>query len=126
MSSHWLRVPPQRKYHPWSFGDLSCDYFSLFLSGCWFDLKFEFSVSFVLNKASFTIISLSQLDTRYFEDISGVSKWNIDFVVYKRGDKEITGVSYYAFVLSRSVTCELNLEAGEYIVFVSFSLYPFY
>lgn len=26
MSSHWLRVPPQRPNCPWSFGDLSCDY----------------------------------------------------------------------------------------------------
>ena len=84
-----------------------------------------FSVSFVLNKPSFTIISLSQLDTRYFEEISGHSKWNIDFVVYKRGDKEITGVSYYASVTSRSVTCELDLKAGEYIVFVSFLFIPF-
>ena len=40
-------------------------------------------------------------------------------MVYKRGDKEITGVSYHANVLSRSVTCELHLGAGEYIVFVS-------
>ena len=132
MSSHWLRVPPQRKYNPWGFGDLSCDYFLLFpplvagsnLNKKKFDIIFFFfSVSFVLNTPSFTIISLSQLDTRYFEEISGLSKWNIDFVVYKRGDKEITGVSYYAIVQSRSVTCELNLEAGEYIVFVSFFLF---
>ena len=63
------------------------------------------------------------MDSRYFEAISGVSKWNIDFVVYKRGGKEIVGVSYYAVIQSRSVTCELQLEAGEYIIFVSFSIY---
>ena len=77
------------------------------------------SVKFTLNKPSFTIISLSQLDTRYFQAISGSSKWNIDFVLYKRGETEITGVSYYALVMARSVTSELNLEAGEYIIFVS-------
>ena len=76
-----------------------------------------------MSKPSFTIISLSQLDTRCFECICGVSKWNIDFVVYKRGDKEITGVSYYAVVMCRSVTSELKLEAGEYIVYVSASLF---
>ena len=41
-----------------------------------------------------------------------ISKWSIDFVVYKRGAKEILGVSYYAVVQARSVTCELHLEAG--------------
>jgi hypothetical protein len=75
-----------------------------------------------LSKPSFTIISLSQLDTRYFEAISGLSKWNIDFVIYKRGEKEITGVSYYGRFQVRSVTSELDLEAGEYIIFVSPSL----
>ena len=72
-----------------------------------------------MNEPSFTIIALSQLDSRYFDDISGFSKWTIDFVVYKRGDKEITGVSFYAIAMTRSVTCELHLEAGEYIIFVS-------
>jgi hypothetical protein len=76
-----------------------------------------------LNEAAFTIISLSQLDTRFFCEISGTSSWNIDFVVYKRGDKEITAVSYYALLRTRSVSCELNLEAGEYIVYVSFSFF---
>ena len=66
-----------------------------------------------------TIISLSQLDTRYFQPISGNSKWNIDFVLYKRGETEIMGVSYYAIVMVRSVTAELHLEEGEYIIFVS-------
>ncbi|KAF8805527.1 hypothetical protein BYT27DRAFT_7296908 [Phlegmacium glaucopus] len=97
MSSHWLWVPPQGPNTPWTFGDLS--------------------FKFTLSKPSFTIIALLQPDTRYFEDISGVSKWNIDFVVYKRGNKEITGASFYAIVMARSVTCELNLEAGEYIIF---------
>ena len=79
----------------------------------------------MLNEPSFTIISVSQLDTRFFCDISGTSSWNIDFVVYKRGEKEITAVSYYALVRSRSVSCEVHLEAGEYIVFVSFLFFFF-
>ncbi|KAF8802683.1 cysteine proteinase [Phlegmacium glaucopus] len=104
MSSHWLRVPPPYPNHPWTFGDLS--------------------FKFTLSRPSFTIIALSQLDDRYFSDISGVSEWNIDFVVYKRGDKEITGVSFHAVVQARSVTCELNLEAGEYIIFPRYDRYP--
>ncbi|KAF8812606.1 cysteine proteinase [Phlegmacium glaucopus] len=99
MSSHWLWVPPQGPNPPWTFGDLS--------------------FKFTLSKPLFTMIALSQPDTRYFNDISGVSKWNIDFAVYKRGNKEITGVSFYAIVMACSVTCESNLEAGEYIIFVS-------
>ena len=59
------------------------------------------------------------MDTRYFQEISGNFKWNIDFAIYKRGETQITGVSYYAFFTVRSVTCELDLEAGEYIIFVS-------
>jgi len=44
-------------------------------------------------------------------------------VVYKRGEKEIAGVSYYAVFQARSVTCELNLEAGEYIIFPRYDRY---
>jgi len=105
-SSHWLRLPLQRPNHLWTFGDLS--------------------FKFTLNKPSFTIISLSQLDTRYFQEISGNSKWNIDFVLYKRGETEITGVSYYAHIMVRSVTTELNLEAGEYIIFPRCDRYSYY
>jgi hypothetical protein len=47
---------------------------------------------------------------------------NGDKEVWRRssGGKESTAISYYTLVRSRSVSCEVHLEAGEYIVFVSF------
>ncbi|KAF9480349.1 cysteine proteinase [Pholiota conissans] len=98
MSSNWLYVPPPPPMHPWTHGDV-----------CF---------KFTLPKASPTIIVLSQLDSRYFKFIDGVaSVSNIDFVVYKRGEKEVKGESYSGVFCQRGVCCELDLDEGEYIVY---------
>jgi hypothetical protein len=64
------------------------------------------------------MIVLSQLDTRYFRDISGRSRWSLDFVVYKQGETEAIAESLHARYFSRSVNLEIPLEAGEYVVHV--------
>lgn len=49
-----------------------------------------------------------------------MSYWNLDFVVCRRGEMDYTTVSdANARFYQRSVTCELELEAGEYVVYVS-------
>ena len=49
-----------------------------------------------------------------------MSYWNLDFVVCKRGELDYTSTSdANARFYQRSVTCELELEAGEYVVYVS-------
>jgi hypothetical protein len=70
-------------------------------------------------KPSHAMIVLSQLDKRYFEDISGRSNWSLDFVIYKQGETEALAESLHARYFSRSVNLEIPLEAGEYVVHVS-------
>ncbi|KAJ7821376.1 hypothetical protein B0H14DRAFT_2831437 [Mycena olivaceomarginata] len=98
MSSQWLEVTTRALPAAWSFGDVS------------------FTIS--MAKPSFTMIVLSQLDTRYFRDISGRSRWSLDFVVYKQGEMEAIAESLHARYFSRSVNLEIPLEAGEYVVHV--------
>ncbi|KAJ6580633.1 hypothetical protein B0H19DRAFT_1111981 [Mycena capillaripes] len=98
MSSQWLEVTTRAVPAAWSFGDVS------------------FTIS--MAKPSFAMIVLSQLDTRYFADISGRSRWSLDFVVYKQGETEAVAESLHARYFSRSVNLEIPLEAGEYVVHV--------
>ncbi|KAF9461870.1 hypothetical protein BDZ94DRAFT_1310221 [Collybia nuda] len=98
MSSQWLRVPTRPLPSAWSFGDIS----------------FTFS----LPKATFAIIVVSQLDLRYFKEISGTSMWGIDFVLARRGEKGPIAESSSSMLYSRSINLEMNLDAGEYVVYV--------
>jgi len=61
---------------------------------------------------------LSKYDIRYFRDVQGPCIWNIDFIIAKEGEKEALAESSYSFFYTRSVSVELNLEAGNYIVLV--------
>lgn len=63
---------------------------------------------------------LSQLDTRYFKDLAGKAKWSLDFVVFKLGEKSCDAIAEvpHSEFGSRSVNLEVELEAGEYLVYV--------
>ncbi|TEB36858.1 cysteine proteinase [Coprinellus micaceus] len=98
MSSSWLRVPARPLPAAWSYGDVS----------------FAFSVTRKTN----SILVLSQLDTKYFKDLTGKADWSLDFVLYRVGEKEpITEVPHSQFNL-RSVNLEVELEAGDYVAYV--------
>ncbi|KAF9480352.1 cysteine proteinase [Pholiota conissans] len=97
MSSLWLRIPPQPSFHPWTYGD-AFYYFSL-------------------DKASSVVVVLSQTDHRYFQKLNGEYPWwLLDFVVFKKGSPESIGMSGISLGSQRSVSCELYLEAGDYVV----------
>jgi hypothetical protein len=81
-------------------------------------LVFQLAVTITIPKPSFTIIVLSQLDTRYFKDISGRFYWSFDFLLFKRGQTEPIAVSSPPRFWSRSVNLELDLEAGDYVLHV--------
>ncbi|KAJ6606943.1 hypothetical protein B0H10DRAFT_2073937, partial [Mycena sp. CBHHK59/15] len=97
-SSQWLRVTTRPLPSAWTFGDVC------------------FTIT--LPKPSFTIIVLSQLDSRYFNDISGRSYWSFDFLLFKRGQTDPLAMSSQPRFYSRSVNLELNLDAGDYVVHV--------
>ncbi|KAJ3874638.1 cysteine proteinase [Lentinula edodes] len=98
MSFQWLHVTTKPLPTAWTFGDVS----------------FTFS----LPKASPAMIVLSQLDTRFFEEISGRYFWTFEFVVFKKGEKEYLAHSGPSRVWRRSVNLEVNLEAGDYVAHV--------
>ncbi|KAJ7125785.1 cysteine proteinase [Mycena crocata] len=97
-SSQWLRVTTRPLPSAWTFGDVC------------------FTIT--IPKPSFTILVLSQLDSRYFNDISGRWYWSFDFLLFKRGQTEPLAMSSQPRFYSRSVNLELNLEAGDYVVHV--------
>ncbi|KAJ7641144.1 cysteine proteinase [Roridomyces roridus] len=86
------------------------------------DLCFTFS----LPKTTFTILVLSQLDSRYFKGIAAPCYWNFDFVLYRRGQKEPVDVSSHSRFTARSVSLEFpELEKGEYVVHCRLDKVPF-
>jgi hypothetical protein len=78
----------------------------------------DIPVTFSLPSSSPAVIVLQQLDTRYFRGLTGPSTWQFDFVVFKRGQKEPVASSVKTSFWCRSVSLEVPLEAGEYVVHV--------
>ncbi|KAJ7104892.1 hypothetical protein C8R44DRAFT_807236 [Mycena epipterygia] len=97
-SSHWLRVTANPLPSAWSFGDVC------------------FTIT--IPKRSFTIIVLSQLDSRYFRPIAGPWSWSFDFFLFKTGETEPLATSSQSQFYLRSVNMELELDAGDYVVHV--------
>ena len=64
------------------------------------------------------MIVLSLLDDRYFKGLEGNVKHNVEFAVYKRDTRVWKGESVSAEFWHRSVSCQLELEAGDYAVYV--------
>ena len=65
------------------------------------------------------MIVLSLLDDRYFKGLEGIVRHNVEFAVYNRATREFKGKSVSAQFWHRSVSCQLELEAGDYAVYVS-------
>ncbi|KAL0068058.1 hypothetical protein AAF712_004962 [Marasmius tenuissimus] len=99
MSSQWAQFIPNRPLlSAWTYGDVS----------------FTFS----LPAPSLTCVVLSQLDTRYFEKISGRYVWRFQFILFKIGESDYIAESSHGRPFSRSVNLEMDLEAGDYVVHV--------
>jgi len=61
---------------------------------------------------------LSLLDDRYFKGLEGIVRHSVEFAVYKRDTQVWKGESVSARFWNRSVSCQLELEAGDYAVYV--------
>ena len=64
------------------------------------------------------MIVLSQLDDRYFKGLDGIVEHNVEFSVYKIATREWKGESVSTEFWTRSVSCQIELEAGDYAVYV--------
>jgi hypothetical protein len=62
---------------------------------------------------------LQQVDTRYFDEVSGFMEFNFDFVIFKKGSNDEYASSMGGMNWCRSRGIEVDLEAGEYVVHVS-------
>ncbi|KAJ6461187.1 hypothetical protein C8R47DRAFT_1160099 [Mycena vitilis] len=97
-SSQWLRVTTRPLPSAWTYGDVC------------------FTIT--IPRDSFTILVLSKLDTRFFNDLSGRYLWSFDFLLFKRGQTEPIARSAQPDFYHRSVNIQLNLEAGDYVLHV--------
>ncbi|KAF8877904.1 cysteine proteinase [Infundibulicybe gibba] len=98
MSSQWLQVTSRPLPSVWAFGDVS------------------FTIS--LPTPTVTVIVLSKLDERYFEEISSPYAWSFDFVLFRKGETTPLATSFHSRFYTRSVNLETTLDAGEYVVHV--------
>ncbi|KAF6759432.1 hypothetical protein DFP72DRAFT_806477 [Ephemerocybe angulata] len=98
MCSEWLRVQAPPLPAAWSYGLVS---FKITVSG-----------------ATPAIIVLSKLNSRYYRDFSAQTRWYLDFSVVREGEKEVLAQPHHSQNSSRSVSLELELEAGTYFVYV--------
>lgn len=88
------------------------------------ELRISSIVTFSLPNSSPVIVVLAKMDERYFEAISGFSRWTLDFKIYKKGEPELLASSSHSTFFRRSVNCELDLEAGDYVVHVRIFTVP--
>ena len=64
------------------------------------------------------MIVLSELDKRYFKAVGSSWAWNLEFVVFKKGEPQPVGRTVLASFWTRSASIELDLAEGEYVVHV--------
>ena len=75
-------------------------------------------VKFSLSGPTAAVIVLSQLERRYYRDISGHASWTMDFCLVKAGEEDIIAESAHSDFYQRSVHLEAYLDEGDYIVYV--------
>lgn len=98
MTSYWLNVPAAPLASAWTYGDVS---FLLYLP-----------------EPSATVIGLSQLNARYFKCLKPGNDWSFDFVLVKLGEEKPMAQSNHDWCFSRNVNLEVNLDKGNYIIYV--------
>ncbi|KAF2741854.1 cysteine proteinase [Sporormia fimetaria CBS 119925] len=76
------------------------------------DTKFKISLS----KPSPVVIVLQQLDDRYFQGLEGEYEFTLQFRLHKDDEEEYIVRSNGPYYMKRSVSTELDLEAGNYTV----------
>ncbi|KAH6908345.1 hypothetical protein BKA70DRAFT_1400476 [Coprinopsis sp. MPI-PUGE-AT-0042] len=101
VSSDWKRVPLNDHPRAWAYGALS--------------------YLVTIPEKTKTIFVLSRLNDRFFRSIKKTTLIGIEYVVVRIGDTEpiATACEYRPFA-SRSVSLQLDLNAGTYAVYVRF------
>ena len=74
-----------------------------------------------LPEPSATVIVLSQLNKRSFQGLKPSTDWSLDFALVKLGEDKPIAHSNHVWFYSNSVNLEINLEKGDYVVYVCVS-----
>lgn len=89
----------------------------------WTSVNVPWSVNYLDTKFKVTlkregpvVIVLSQLDDRYFRGLEGQYLFHLQFRIHKEGEDDYIVRSNGSYYMKRSVSTELTLEAGTYIV----------
>jgi hypothetical protein len=123
-SAHWLNVQSRPLGSAWQYGDVSCELFVTLVLLEEPSRSNGFIVTFNIPEKSETILVLSQSDTRFFRSIASAAEWSFDFTLFKVGSKEVLASSTNSNALTRSVTCRIDLPAGDYVVHVGHITFP--
>ncbi|KDN34646.1 hypothetical protein RSAG8_12271, partial [Rhizoctonia solani AG-8 WAC10335] len=127
MSSMWLDVKSRSFPCAWNYGDVSFtlsvkeDTPAVIVLSQLDDRYFSEISGYSQLEDTPAVIVLSQLDDRYFSEISGYSQWTLEFMVYQKGApaSDAYASSAHTIFWRRSVNVELGtLEAGDYVVHV--------
>ncbi|KAJ3300620.1 Serine/threonine-protein kinase smu1 [Borealophlyctis nickersoniae] len=100
VASHWVEVPLR---YPPEWGQVT------------FNLKFT--------RATSAVIVLSQLDVRYFRSLEGPFTFCLQFRLHRKGQSDWMDRTYAPAGL-RSANLEVEVEEGEYTVFVRIDQVP--
>jgi hypothetical protein len=83
------------------------------------DTKFEV----VVEKPAPTVFVLSQLDDRYFRGLTGQYDFMLSFRVHRAGEEDYVLRTFGEWIGQRSISAELDLEAGTYEIRLKISAY---
>ncbi|KAF2870062.1 hypothetical protein BDV95DRAFT_574981 [Massariosphaeria phaeospora] len=93
------------------------------ISQQWTSVNVPWSVDYLntkfkihLSKPSPVVIVLNQLDDRYFQGLEGQYEFNLQFRLHKDDEDDYIVRSNGTYYMKRSVSTELDLEAGNYTV----------
>ncbi|KAL8896523.1 MAG: hypothetical protein Q9192_003043 [Flavoplaca navasiana] len=79
------------------------------------------SFTFTLHQETLVVLSLSQLDSRYYRGLEGLYRFQLHFHVYADGDPKTIIASRGNYLGSRSVSAECELSPGKYHVRIQIS-----
>lgn len=117
MTSYWLNVPVAPPASAWTYGDVSCKIFPGNLH-IFIQLMVSTAVLLYLPEPSATVIVLSQLNMRYCKSLKSDARWSLDFTLVKLGEEKPMAQSNHDWAYSRNVNLEVNLDKGNYVIYV--------
>jgi hypothetical protein len=116
-SSIWIDLPGMVAGQIPTWGDVSCES----QIPCVFeDISEDPTVTISVPENTDALITLQQVDSRAFQEISGYVDYDLSFIVFKKGStKEVASSQSCLRWQARGQVAEVELESGEYVVHVS-------